>query len=321
MPLKSDHDILHPFIPQGGPTHHCDLPGVRIGVAEYVEGPTGCTVFCLDNRPLCAIYVRGSSALFIGRSGPTDIICLTGGSTYGLAAIAGTAQEFLVEHHYHTHWNDVARVAGAVIYDFRPRSNAVFPDVALGRAAFRAARSTHFPLGAHGAGCSASVGKLFQGLSLLEPSGQGAASAIFQHIPIAVYTVVNAVGAVFDHHGAVAHGFLDFHSHHHLSLTDQLARVTTGEELHPPDGNTTLTVVFVGQRLELYELDQLARQVHSSLARAIQPFHAAEDGDVLFAVSLPLVSNQRLPVSLLGAAVSEVAWHAVLACWPSAVAT
>jgi L-aminopeptidase/D-esterase-like protein len=158
-------------------------------------------------------------------------------------------------------------------------------------------------------------------MSLLEPSGQGAASTVFRHIPIAVYTVVNAVGAVFDRQGAVSHGFLDPHDHRRLSLTEQLTRVAAGEELHVLGGNTTLTVVFVGQRLELYELDQLARQVHSSLARAIQPFHAAEDGDVLFAVSLPLVSNQRLPVSLLGAAVSEVAWHAVLACWPSAVAT
>ena len=45
-----------------GPALELDFPGLRNGVAEYEEGPTGCTVFHL--RPgggACAVDVRGGS--------------------------------------------------------------------------------------------------------------------------------------------------------------------------------------------------------------------------------------------------------------------
>src|SRR5207244_8316497 len=53
----------------------------------------------------------------------------------------------------------------------------------------------------------------------------------------------------------------------------------------PPPGNTTLTVVVTDQALDARSLRQLAAQVHASMARAIQPFHALVDGDVLFAAT------------------------------------
>ena len=55
------------------------------------------------------------------------------------------------------------------------------------------------------------------------------------------------------------------------------------------------------------------RQVHASMARAIQPFHALEDGDVLFAVSTNEVeSDPVLDTTALGIVASELAWDAVL---------
>ena len=36
-----------------------DLPDLRIGIAEYDEGPTGCTVFAFDRPALVATDVRG----------------------------------------------------------------------------------------------------------------------------------------------------------------------------------------------------------------------------------------------------------------------
>ena len=56
---------------------------------------------------------------------------------------------------------DIPIVAGAIIFDWGPRDNAVYPDKELGRAALRAAREGVFPLGPHGAGRSATVGKVF----------------------------------------------------------------------------------------------------------------------------------------------------------------
>ena len=38
-----------------------DLPGVRIGVAEYSEGPTGCTVFAFERAFASSADVRRGS--------------------------------------------------------------------------------------------------------------------------------------------------------------------------------------------------------------------------------------------------------------------
>jgi L-aminopeptidase/D-esterase-like protein len=67
------------------------------------------------------------------------------------------------------------------------------------------------------------------------------------------------------------------------------------------------------QRLPSRELTSLGRQVHASMARAIQPFHGVRDGDVLFAVTTGAVENPRLQSTLLATAASELAWDAVLA--------
>ena len=58
-------------------------------------------------------------------------------------------------------FDQIELVVGAIIYDFGPRGNSLYPDVELGRAALRAAQEGVFPLGARGAGRSATVGKTF----------------------------------------------------------------------------------------------------------------------------------------------------------------
>lgn len=62
-------------------------------------------------------------------------------------------------------------------------------------------------------------------------------------------------------------------------------------------------------------LGRIARQVHASMARAIQPFHMAVDGDVLFAVNTNRVDSP-LHEMLLATTASELAWDAVLASVP-----
>jgi L-aminopeptidase/D-esterase-like protein len=50
------------------------------------------------------------------------------------------------------------------------------------------------------------------------------------------------------------------------------------------------------------------------MARAIQPFHTASDGDTLFAVSTRAVEGGPLAdATRLGIVASELAWDAVLA--------
>ena len=83
--------------------------------------------------------------------------------------------------------------------------------------------------------------------------------------------------------------------------------------MRPPPGNTTLTVVATNLALDSRQLRTVGRQVHASMARAIQPFHALEDGDVLFAVSTgEVAADPVLDTTALGIVASELAWDAVL---------
>jgi 6-aminohexanoate-oligomer endohydrolase len=311
----NDTTDLRPRAEVDAPALEFDFPGLEIGVAEYDEGPTGCTVFHFPDGAACSIDVRGGSP---GVSGAgydfVHAISLAGGSLYGLEAAAGVAAELLRRRDYRTGWMDIPIVAGAIIFDWGPRDNAVYPDKALGRAALAAARPGVFPLGPHGAGRSATVGKVFA-YEEGEPAGQGAAYRRVGETKIVVFTVVNAIGAVVDRDGGVVRGHYDREQGLRRPLVRGVEeRLAAGRPVRPPPGNTTLTVVATNLQLDARQLRTVGRQVHASMARAIQPFHALEDGDVLFAVSTRLLeSDPLLDTTALGVVASELAWDAVLA--------
>jgi L-aminopeptidase/D-esterase-like protein len=296
-----------------GPELRFDFPSFQIGVAEYDEGPTGCTVFYFPDGAACATDVRGGSPGTIGGYEWVDAICLAGGSLYGLEAGAGVAAELFAQRGHSTEWTDFALVSGAIIFDYGPRENAVYPDKALGRAALRAARPGVFPLGPRGAGRSATVGKTFE-YSHGEPAGQGGAYRELGPTRLAVFTVVNAVGAIVDREGEVVRGHLDRATGLRSGLVAGVEeRLAAGAPLRQLPGNTTLTVVVTDQRLDRRALRQLGRQVHASMARAIHPFHALFDGDVLYAVTTAEVENEALDAIALSVVASELAWDAALA--------
>ena len=65
-----------------------DFPSFKVGVAEYEEGPTGCTVFHFPEGAASAIDVRGGN---VGKNDDHEFnhaICLAGGSLPGLEAAA-----------------------------------------------------------------------------------------------------------------------------------------------------------------------------------------------------------------------------------------
>jgi L-aminopeptidase/D-esterase-like protein len=318
--LSNDTAELVPRTSFDGPELRFDFPGLEVGVAEYDEGPTGCTVLSFPAGAASSIDVRGGSP---GVSGVgyelVHAICLAGGSLYGLEAAAGVAAELLARRDYRTGWLEIPLVAGAIIFDWGPRDNAVYPDKELGRAALRAARPGVFPLGARGAGRSATAGKLFA-YEEGEPAGQGAAFRQVGDTKVAVFTVVNAVGAIVDRDGEVVLGHYDRASGVHRALVPGVEeRLASGRPVRPPPGNTTLTVVVTNLRLDTRQLRTLGRQVHASMARAIQPFHALEDGDVLVAVSTGAVdADPLLDTTVLGVVASELAWDAVLSVVPPA---
>ena len=285
-----------------------DFPGLEIGIAEYDEGPTGCTVFHFTRGRVEVVHdVRGGSPGVIGTPGIAEAICFAGGSAYGLEAACGVQAELLDRRGGSTAWDDIAICHGAIIYDFGPRQNAVYPDRELGRRALNDAREGRFPCGPRGAGRSATVGKTF-GFEHGEPSGQGGAFRRLGATRVTVFTVVNAVGAVVDREGHVVRGHFDSATKRRTPLVEGLE-----DRLAAPPGNTTLTLVATNEVLDPRTHRQLAAQVHASMARAIQPFHALTDGDVLFAATTNEVENDALDSVALGVVASELAWDAVLA--------
>lgn len=289
-----------------------DFPSFEIGVAEYEEGPTGCTVFHFPRGASTAVDIRGGSVGTIGNYEWNHAICLAGGSLYGLEAATGVSAELFAQQKYATHFEKIALVSGAIIYDYPPRDNAIYPDKALGRAALKAAHSGSFPIGPHGAGCSATVGNGFD-FTQGESSGQGGAFRQMGDTKVAVFTVVNAIGAIVNRQGEVARGHLNNKTGDRLhSIEDLEKRFASAKEITPRQGNTTLTIVITNQKIRKHALQQLAKQVHTSMGRAIQPFHTSFDGDVLYAVTTNEVENKNLPEVGLGVLASEVAWDAVL---------
>ena len=312
-PLPSNDSLtLEPRTEFSGPKLSFEFPGLAIGVAEYEAGPTGCTVFQFGHSAVGAVDIRGGAHATLyteplqNGEGKLDAICLAGGSFYGLEAATGVAAELLAQRAYSPHWGNIALVSGAIIYDFGPRDNAVYPDKALGRAALKAAQPGVFPLGPRGAGRSATVGKWLQKPYRSEHAGQGGAFREVKGVKVAVFTVVNAVGAIVDRRGRVVRGSLDPRTGERRGVADA--------GLPPPNGNTTLTVVVTNQILGGWSLRQLARHVHTSMARAIDPLHTISDGDVLFAVTTnAIAADQGLNEYVLSVLASETAWDAVLA--------
>ncbi|MBV9470116.1 MAG: P1 family peptidase [Abitibacteriaceae bacterium] len=310
-----------------GPTLKFDFPGLQIGVAEYEAGPTGCTVFAFPGGATAALDIRGGSVgTIMATDGYTDAICFAGGSTYGLEAATGVSAALLAQRQT-AHWTKIAVVRGAIIYDFAVRDNIIYPDKALGQSAFLAVRGGVFPLGARGAGRSARVGKGFR-FESGEAGGQGGAFRQIGRTKIAVFSVVNAIGAIVDRQGRVVRGHLNRSMGERVHLAADIeaqlqakeqAKATANSQETPamtiPQGNTTLTLIVTNQRLAAHDLTQLARQVHSSMSRAIQPLHTLDDGDVLYAVTTNEVENRDLPTTALGVLASELAWDAVLCCW------
>ncbi|MEZ4506468.1 MAG: hypothetical protein R2848_11670 [Thermomicrobiales bacterium] len=125
---------------------------LRVGIAEYAEGLTDAPC-SLDEPAELLVDVRGARLYAVGDFGITDAICLTGGSVYGIEAVAGVNQAILESRGGNVQWDALASAAGAVIYDFGGRDNYIHPDAEPGYAAWHAA-SVRVSIGAQGAGRS-----------------------------------------------------------------------------------------------------------------------------------------------------------------------
>jgi len=291
-----------------------DYPGLKIGIAEYDEGPTGCTVLSFDAPATCVSDIRGGAPGFLGGYGVADAICFAGGSLYGLEAATGVSAEILKERG-NARWEQIACVQSAIIYDFDARPTTVYPDKALGALARTNAKSGGCPIGQVGAGRLATVGKALESTRYRpEAGGQGAAFRDINTVKVVVVTIVNALGVIIDKSGKVIRGLRDSQTGHRMHPRD-IIDVTPQNGVPSAEsagGNTTVTALIINRKIDRLSLTQLARQVHASMARAIHPFHTVHDGDVLFALSTEAVEQTALDDFTLGEIASDVGWDAII---------
>jgi L-aminopeptidase/D-esterase-like protein len=330
MTGKAPQDHLEANTAIHGPVLQFDWPALQIGVGSYEEGPTGLTILRFPGSAVAAVDVRGGSPgtvntdyLRLGYEEPkVDAIVFAGGSAYGEEAITAVATGLKDDGVYGGDWKNVALVTGAIIYDFFGRRlNEIYPDKRLAQAALHALRPGVFPLGAQGAGRMAMQGAFF-GWGV--HSGQGGAFRQIGNIKLAAFAVVNSSGAITDREGRVVR----FRNQRDAlpRASDLLAHLPqsrlqegnspTIRSNHPGSQHTTVSVIITNQTFGYAALQRLAVQVHTSMARAIQPFATDADGDTLFALSTQEVSSANLSLRDLNSIAGEVMWDAILASVP-----
>ena len=271
------------------------LPNLLVGHWTDREGGTGCTVILTPQGARSAVEVRGLApgtreiALLdpIRTVQEVHAVLLTGGSAFGLAAAQGVVQ-WLEEqgYGYPTGFANVPIVPAAVVYDLNLGAPQARPGPEAGYAACQAASREPVAMGTVGAGTGVTVGKLL-GLAHAVKSGVGSAYArLPEGQQVAALAVVNAVGDVYDPEtGQVVAGVWD--AEQGFLNARRLLQSGQWKPPFPRRGtNTTLVVVATDVALSKAELQVLARQGHTGMARAIDPVHTAFDGDVVFALSV-----------------------------------
>lgn len=329
----ADQSALKPVVDAAGKTLTFDWPMVRIGTAEYEEGPTGVTVFHFGRKVLGAVDVRGGGPgtvntdfLRLGYEAPElDAVVFAGGSWYGLEATTAVASALKDDGIRDGGWMNLALSVGAIIYDLGDRRlNEIYPDKQLAQAAYRAAKPGVFPLGPYGAGRLAKTGGYF---GCNAHSGQGGAFRQIGDLKIAAFTVVNALGVVTNRDGSIAACYRDASWPKELSAAELSAGLPDSRKpgwqgpsmQADAKRNTTISLVVTNQVMTPAELQRLAVQVHTSMARGIQPFATEFDGDVLYAVStgeLPKQEPAQITSADIGIIASDVMWDAILASQP-----
>lgn len=287
------------------------VPGIRVGHWTDRRGRTGCTVVLAPPGTVGSGEMRGGAPA----THETDLlrpgtlveevhaVLLTGGSAFGLAAVAGVVRH-LEESGvgFETPAARVPIVPAAALYDLAVGDPAARPGPEAGYAACLAA-SGEVPEGAVGAGTGATVAKL-HGPERSVRGGLGSAARRDGDLVVGAVAAVNALGEVVGEEGEVLAG----------ALPDPEG---PGEPLPagPPDPhNTTLVVVATNARLSKERVHLLALAGHDGIASAIRPAHTPWDGDAVFSLATgPVDAPQRAVESLAAKVVAEAIRRAVIA--------
>ena len=271
------------------------LKGFLIGNYTDEKIKTGVTAILCPKGAIGGVSVRGGAPA----THETDLlksentvqkinaVVLSGGSAFGLEAISGVMQ-YLSEngYGYDTGAVKVPICSGASIYDLEYGSFG-FPDKAAGYKAASAAEEVKDLCGNVGAGTGATVAKM-NGMQSAKPSGMAVVTAKKGDLELAVVTVVNALGNVYD------------------PMTG--APVATSEGAAPSGNlNTTISCVLTNAVLTKAQANKLADTTQDAYARCIRPVHTVLDGDSIFVMASGEVEVSFLELQILAEEVCAAA--------------
>ncbi len=264
------------------------LDGFLIGNYTNHETKTGVTVILAPQGAVGGVSVRGGAPathetdLFRAENtvDKVNAVVLSGGSAFGLESIAGVMQ-FLHEKGvgYDAGGFRVPIAAGASIYDLEFGSFD-YPNKAAGYFACQNASPVTEIKGSIGAGAGATVCKM-SGMAGAKKSGMAVCVAAKGSVEMAVVTVVNALGNVYD------------------PQTGKAVKKTDGNVNAPSFSNTTITCVLTNACFTKAQANKLADVTQDAYARCIRPVHTMYDGDSIFVLSSGAVSANPIELQMM----------------------
>lgn len=287
-----------------------DVPGIKVGHEQSVEGMTGCTVILCDKGAVAGVDVRGSAP----GTRETDLlspeklvdkvhgIVLSGGSAFGLDACSGT-MKCLEERDigFDVGVTKVPIVCGAVIFDLNIGNHKIRPDYQMGYNACLNASAVENRQGNIGCGMGATVGKILGPENAMK-SGLGSASIKIGDVWVAAIVAANSYGDVCDYKtNQLLAGVIDNNSKTLLNTYELMK--SDGKTAGFPMRNTTIGVVATNALLTKAYANKVAQMGQNGLARSINPIHTMLDGDTVFTMS---TGEIEADVNLIGTLASEV---------------
>jgi L-aminopeptidase/D-esterase-like protein len=172
--------------------------------------------------------------------------------------------------------------------------------------------------GNFGAGCGATVGKIF-GMAGAMKSGIGhAAMEVTPGVFIGAVVAVNTFGDVVDYQSGeiiagarpVTKAGITIGGKEKFANTLEVMRSMTGKAImkFASSQNTTIGVVLTNARLSKEETNKLAQMAQNGLALALRPAHTMLDGDTIFALA---AGNKAIDVNILGSFAPMVVAQAI----------
>ena len=291
-----------------------EIGDFRIGNVEDKENGTGVTVIISKDGMKAGVDIRGGgpasreTPLLNPLMNPEKLYALvfSGGSAFGLNVSAGVVK-YLEEKNigYYTKFANVPLVCQSCIYDLGYKSSKVRPDEKMGYDACIDSEKNIPREGNVGAGCGATVGKLY-GMEQAQKSGLGVYAIQIQDIKVGAIVVVNALGDVFNGKGEKIAGLTSKDKKTFLNFREEMYKSLNPVKSEASE-NTTLAAIITNGKFSKAHLCKIASMAQDALARRIDPVHTMHDGDTVYVLSTDQVEANVNIVGMLATQVLETA--------------